>query len=59
MAKMMAPLHNIQYAVRRAYLNMQLITVCAVVKSNFQRKMCSFCIVNWPIAMFCAVINPA
>jgi len=27
----------------RAYFNVQLVTICAVVKSNFQCKMCSFC----------------
>jgi len=42
-----------------AYFNVQLITIYAVVKSNVQCKMCSCCIVNWPIVLFFAVVNPA
>jgi len=26
---------------------------------NIQCKMCNYCVVIWPTAMFCAVVNPA
>ena len=45
----------IGYPVNRAYFNVQLITICAVVKSKMQCQMCVCCIVFWPTAMFCAV----
>jgi len=43
---------NFYFKVVREYFNVQLITICAVVKLNVPCKMCSCCIVNWLIPMF-------
>jgi len=43
----------------KAYFSVQLSTNCAVVKLKCAVYLYNFCIVNWPIARFCAVVNPA
>ena len=49
------------YDYNRTYFNVQLITINFVQfeNRNVQCKICSCCILNWPIAVFCAVVNPA